>query len=75
MRSWNSEISVSSNTFASDSICCRCVTLVNLSSAAPPTRCVGESGVTSFGFSPSSFSSSFISLSYVASLISGLSSV
>ncbi len=48
-----------------------CCAFLNPSAGLPPTRCVGESAVTSSGCAASSRFSSFISASYSASVISG----
>src|SRR5215831_13071847 len=52
----------------------RCVTFWNFDDAGAPTRCVGESGVTSSGCFSSSARSSSNARSYVASSTDGLSS-
>jgi hypothetical protein len=65
--------SSSSRAFASDSIGWRCSTGSNLESGRPPTRWVGESGVSKSGCSASIARSSPISASYSSSPISGSS--
>ena len=51
----------------------RCVTGENVDAGRPPGRCVGESGVTSSGYSASSARSSRTSASNSASGTSGSS--
>ena len=53
MRSTQPRSSSSLRALASDSIGCRWVTFVSRLIGAPPTRCVGESGVTRSGCSSS----------------------
>ncbi len=57
-----------------DSIGTRWATGANAAARAPPTRCVGDSGVCSDGNSASSACSSRYSASYSASLTVGASS-
>jgi hypothetical protein len=59
--------SASVNPFSSDSIGIACFTWPNPAAAAPETRWVGESKVTSDGLAASIARSSFISRSYSAS--------
>ncbi len=61
------------NALASESSGTRCSTTPNVSTGAPPTRCVGESGVISSGCRASISRSSTMSLSNSASEISGWS--
>ncbi len=53
MRATQARSSSSERALASESIRCRWVTFASLETGAPPTRWVGESGVTSSGCSAS----------------------
>ena len=73
-RSIHARYSSSVRAFASESIGRGCSTSANWLDATSPTRCVGESGVTSSGCSASSACSSRIMSSYSPSEMVGLSS-
>ncbi len=70
-RSAHARSSASLRAFASESIGWGCRTEANCDEGGAPTRCVGESGVTSSGCSASSCWSSRISASYSESAIDG----
>jgi hypothetical protein len=74
MRSIHARSSSSERALASESIGCRCVTFSSLPTGSPPTRWVGESGVTSSGCSASIARSSSSRASYASSPIAGSSS-
>ena len=73
MRSTQARSSSSLRALASESIGWRWVTFSSLATGSPPTRCVGESGVSSSGCSRSIARSSSSSASYASSPISGSS--
>jgi hypothetical protein len=74
MRAIHARSSSSERALASDSIRCRWGTFSSLPTGSPPTRWVGESGVTSSGWAASIARSSSSSVSYASSPISGSSS-
>ena len=74
MRSTQPRSSCSERALASESIGCRCATFSSRPTGVPPTRWVGESGVTSSGCSASIARSSSSSVSYSPSPMTGSSS-
>ena len=73
MRRWNSASSSEEYALSRDIMRTACFTCTACVLASPPTRCVGESGVTSAGWASSSARSSRIRRSKSASLTDGSS--